>query len=260
MATPSTPDVSELQEWLEHVRTKESAQWLMIAIAVKQGVDPGDLAGWYDVELRDIEGWIDRLDTERPSIPIAEREGIDFSELANRYGMAEPTVRDWFIQLLPDDPEAAAALIARYSGQRAPPAFRQDRARVDYLDFETLDEHGWSLTDPDLFQKASDAGLDSDDYGRIVVEPGETILEAAENRGMEWPFACRSGACANCAVIVLEGDIAMPGNNILTDDQINTANARLTCLGIPVTDSVKLVKNAQKLDQFDDLLLPSPID
>ncbi|MFB6201703.1 MAG: ferredoxin Fer [Halorhabdus sp.] len=130
---------------------------------------------------------------------------------------------------------------------------------VRYLNYEAIEDRGWSLDDDDLFEKASDAGLDPSNYGRFRVEAGETILEAAENREIEWPYACRGGACANCAVIVKEGDVAMPGQMILTDEQVQTMNARLTCVGIPVTEELKVVMNVQHLDQFEDLRLPSPV-
>ena len=136
----------------------------------------------------------------------------------------------------------------------------QDAVRMEYLDYEVAARHGWQIDDDDLFERASEADLDPDSYGRLLVQPGETILEAAEERGFSWPYACRGGACANCAVMVRSGDIAMPGNNVLSDEQVNTLNARLTCVGVPVTEDVEVITNVQHLDQFADLRLPSPFD
>ncbi|PHQ47286.1 molecular chaperone DnaJ, partial [Halorubrum sp. C3] len=131
---------------------------------------------------------------------------------------------------------------------------------VYHLDYDAATERGWSTEDDDLFAKAADADLDLPEYGRFLVEPGESILEAAERGGRSWPYACRGGACSNCAVVVVEGDVAMPGQSILTDEQIREADARLSCVGVPITDEVKLVTGVGDADDFADLRLPSPAD
>lgn len=42
---------------------------------------------------------------------------------------------------------------------------------------------------------------------QIVVEEGQTILQAALRQGVWLPFACGHGTCATCKVQVLEGDV-----------------------------------------------------
>lgn len=133
---------------------------------------------------------------------------------------------------------------------------RQEAARIEYLNYEALDDHGWRIDDPGLFEKASRANLDHDDYGRIVVESGETILEAAENRGFTWPFSCRGGACANCAIAVVEGDMAMDVDTVLSSDLLRR-DIRLSCIGRPVTDDMKIVYNVKHLPDLEELRLPS---
>jgi ferredoxin len=61
-------------------------------------------------------------------------------------------------------------------------------------------------------------------------------------------------------VIVVEGDVAMPGQSILSDEQIREANARLSCVGVPITEEVKIVTGVGDADDFADLRLPSPAD
>ena len=254
----STLSADELREWLEHVRDRATARWLMIAIASEEGVDVDDLASWYDLSAGDIRDWLDALDS-RPMVTIAEAEGVSFEELAKGYGLAPETIRQWFDDLESEPIDRAADVIDRYSQRDVAPVVRRTDARVEYLDYEAIAEHGWSIDDDDLFEKASAAGLDPEQYGRVLVEPGETILEAAESRNLTWPYACRGGACANCAVLVKEGDVAMPGNHVLSDEQVSEMNARLTCVGVPVTDRVRLVMNVQGLEQFEGLRLPSPL-
>lgn len=253
-------DVDDLREWIEHVSEKESAQFLMVALAnAQEGRDVGELADLYGLDADEVADWIATANDESLVAAVAESEGVDVEQIADWYGLSPNTVRDWFRNLEAEPIPDAAAVIARYGQRSSAPVVRQTSARVIYLDYEAIEANDWSVEDADLFEKASAANLDPDQYGRVLVEPGETILEAAENRGLTWPYACRGGACANCAVLVKEGDVAMPGNHVLTDEQVDVMNARLTCVGVPVTDTVKLVTNVQQLAQFEDLRLPSPL-
>jgi len=126
--------------------------------------------------------------------------------------------------------------------------------RVEYLDYEVCADRGWSLDDPNLFERAAAADLDHESYGQFLVEPRETLLEAAENRGYAWPYACRGGACANCAVALVEGEMPMSAAHILTDDLIDRG-FRLSCLTAPTTDA-RIVFNVKHLPGLDELRLP----
>ncbi len=129
--------------------------------------------------------------------------------------------------------------------------------RVSYLDYEAVVDAGWSLTDDDLFTAAADAGFDDDHtYGRFFAEPNETLLEAAEERGFAWPFACRGGACANCAVYVAEGELATPNDHILPDE-LTERGFRLSCLSTPITETLKVVFNVKHVPELEELLLPA---
>lgn len=126
--------------------------------------------------------------------------------------------------------------------------------RVEFLDYERLDERGWSIDDEDLFEKAADADFGQADYGEITVEEGETLLEAAENAGLAWPFACRGGACSNCAVAVIEGEVPIPTSHVLTQEMVDRG-IRLSCLTAPVTEDTKVVFNVKQMPAMEDLLL-----
>ena len=126
---------------------------------------------------------------------------------------------------------------------------------VEYLNYEVLDDHGWDMDDDDLFEKAADAGLDAEDYGSLDVAEGEYILEAAEAQGYDWPFSCRAGACANCASILKSGEINMDMQQILSDEEVDEKNVRLTCIGTPDTDEVRIVYNAKHLDYLQNRVI-----
>ncbi|MFB6091107.1 MAG: ferredoxin Fer [Halobellus sp.] len=127
---------------------------------------------------------------------------------------------------------------------------------VEYLDYAVVEAQGWQLTDEDLFEKADAADLPVDRHGLLVVEDRETLLEAAERYGFSWPYACRGGACANCAVAVVEGEVEMPVSTILTDE-LRERGVRLSCIGQPVTDDLKVVFNIERLPGLAELRLPA---
>ena len=131
----------------------------------------------------------------------------------------------------------------------------ETQTRVTFLDYEAVADRGWGIDDEDLFAKAADAGLPSTDYGRFLVESDESLLEAAENRGYAWPFSCRGGACANCAVYLHAGDLSQPANHILSPE-LTDRGFRLSCNGYPVSDELKLVFNVKHLPELDELRLP----
>ncbi len=138
--------------------------------------------------------------------------------------------------------------------------YPRNQSRVEYLNYEVLDDYGWDLDDDDLFEKSSTEALDSTDRGRLLVQPRETLLEAAENRGFRWPYACRGGACANCAVAVAEGEMSQPVNHVLPPEMVDRG-IRLSCVGEPITEELKVVYNLKHLPDLDELRLsPRPFE
>lgn len=128
-------------------------------------------------------------------------------------------------------------------------------ATVEYVNYMVLEDEGWDINDEDLFEEAANAGLDDEDYGTLEVNQGEFILEAAEAQGYSWPFSCRAGACANCAAILKEGEIEMDMQQILSDEEVEERNVRLTCIGTPASDEVKIVYNAKHLDYLQNRVI-----
>jgi len=127
--------------------------------------------------------------------------------------------------------------------------------RVEFLDYEVLDDFGWHLDDDDLFAKAAASDLQPPDHGEVLVESDEFLLGSTENCGLTWPFSCRGGACANCAVVVVEGELSMPNNHILPEEMLER-NIYLSCVGEPASDELKVVYNVKHLPELEDLRLP----
>jgi len=167
-----------------------------------------------------------------------QRVKAAYERLQNGYEPGDP---------LPDEtPEPEA--------EEAPP--EPDDPLVEFLNFEVLEDHGWSLGDEDLFEKAADSNLRSPDFGQFYVDPNDTLLEAAEKNGFAWPFACRGGACTNCAVAVVEGEMPSPASHILPPD-LTEKGIRLSCIAAPISDDAKIVYNLKHLPEVSELLLPA---
>ncbi|MDB5327018.1 MAG: Oxidoreductase FAD-binding domain protein [Phycisphaerales bacterium] len=64
---------------------------------------------------------------------------------------------------------------------------------------------------------SEDASLTFAKSGQTVDQPdGESILELAENNGIEIPFDCRSGICGTCKIRLQAGHVAMDNTEGLT--------------------------------------------
>jgi ferredoxin len=251
-------ETDRLREWLREAREGETTAALMLAVAYDKGIGPRELASWYDRPVEAVEETIESIDSPEYVAEIARLEGVDVEAVAEESNLTVESVERWFAELADRPVSEAATVIRGYAEGGVEPLVTGDASTVFHLDHDAMTERGWSLDDPDLFEKAADSDLGLPEYGRFLVEPGESILEAAERGGRSWPYACRGGACSNCAVIVVDGDVAMPGQSILSDAQIRETNARLSCVGVPVTDEVRIVTGVGDLDEFADLRLPSP--
>ncbi len=128
-------------------------------------------------------------------------------------------------------------------------------ATIEYLNYEIIEKLECDINDRNLFKKVKGIDLDEKDFGRFKVKKGETVLNAAERNGHNWPYSCRGGACANCAIYVVNGDVETPRYTILSDNHLNR-NFRLSCIGRPLTENVKIIYNMKKIDELQELLLP----
>ena len=73
--------------------------------------------------------------------------------------------------------------------------------------------------------------------GTALVDGESTLVELAEDAGIEISTNCTSGTCGTCMVRLIEGEIALddplpPG----LDDYLVKQGARLACIGIAKGD------------------------
>jgi ferredoxin len=216
---PTDLDPERLRKLLGDATGRETIQQLMALIPVANGTAPETVAKWYGFETETVREWLDEFG----------RDASGAFDHAERFGKA---------------------------GRRVTPTGQEGHSHVEYLDYEVIAEHGWELGDSNLFEKARTADLEAPAYGGLTVEGGDSVLEAVEAAGLDWPHACRGGACSNCAVIVKHGEISMPGDQILPGEAVGRG-ARLACVGTPVTDHVEVVYNVDELDFLEEYRLPS---
>jgi len=71
----------------------------------------------------------------------------------------------------------------------------------------------------------------------LIVEDDETVLEAALDKGLDYPFGCQSGACGACKSVVLSGEIELGEFQpfVLTDEE-RAQNFTLACQTYPKSD------------------------
>ncbi|WP_255622507.1 2Fe-2S iron-sulfur cluster-binding protein [Pseudonocardia sp. DSM 110487] len=72
------------------------------------------------------------------------------------------------------------------------------------------------------------------EVGSVVVEPGQTLLDAGLAAGLPMPYSCTVGNCGDCMVKLRGGEVAMNGPNCLTPQQ-KADGYVLTCVGCPLS-------------------------
>ena len=81
--------------------------------------------------------------------------------------------------------------------------------------------------------------LDGEEYDFNDWNPGTTILEHLESKGIKAPYSCREGECSACAVRLLEGEVNMRANDVLEDEDL-ADGIRLGCQSEAASDKVRV--------------------
>jgi 3-ketosteroid 9alpha-monooxygenase subunit B len=95
---------------------------------------------------------------------------------------------------------------------------------------------------PDRGPARLEVELDGQTYAYDDWQPGSTLLEHLESKGVKAPYSCREGECSACAVRLLEGEVKMQHNDVLDEEDL-AEGIRLGCQSLPVTDTVRATYN-----------------
>lgn len=81
--------------------------------------------------------------------------------------------------------------------------------------------------------------LDGEEFEYTDWQPGTTLLEHLESKGVKAPYSCREGECSACAVRLLEGDLTMRNNDVLDDEDL-ADGIRLACQADAASEKVRV--------------------
>ena len=75
---------------------------------------------------------------------------------------------------------------------------------------------------------------DGHPVGTVMVEPGQTLLDAGLAAGLPMPYSCTVGNCGDCTVRLRAGEVTQNEPNCLTPQQ-KADGYVLTCVGCPLS-------------------------
>jgi len=74
----------------------------------------------------------------------------------------------------------------------------------------------------------------------FMVNPPETILQAAKKAGISLPYSCEVGRCGSCVADCIQGKVWLSYNEVLTEEELKKG-LTLTCTGHPVGGDISLI-------------------
>ncbi|MFD9318911.1 2Fe-2S iron-sulfur cluster-binding protein [Streptomyces sp. NPDC060053] len=83
---------------------------------------------------------------------------------------------------------------------------------------------------------------DGHPVGTVVVEPGQTLLDAGLAAGLLMPYSCTVGNCGECIVRLRSGEVAQNEPNCLTPRQ-KADGYVLTCVSCPRSEVTLDIKD-----------------
>ncbi len=79
--------------------------------------------------------------------------------------------------------------------------------------------------------------VDGEDFEFTLSSKGQTILDAAMEKGADVPFSCKGAVCCTCKAKVMQGQVTMDANYSLSEDEVKEGYV-LGCQARPASDKV----------------------
>jgi ring-1,2-phenylacetyl-CoA epoxidase subunit PaaE len=105
---------------------------------------------------------------------------------------------------------------------------------IEHFTSSAVDEGKETVYEGDVNEVT--AILDGEEH-KLILQKGETILEAADRHGIDPPYSCQSGVCTTCKALVTRGEVEM-GESFGLDDEEIAEGFVLTCCSRPKTAGV----------------------
>lgn len=78
-----------------------------------------------------------------------------------------------------------------------------------------------------------------DEENTFEMKKEDVILTAALLQGLDAPYSCQGGICSSCLAKIIEGEVIMDNNSILSEDELKEGLI-LTCQSHPVSSTIKI--------------------
>ena len=113
-----------------------------------------------------------------------------------------------------------------------------DSSKVYFELFTTTQPSDEEIENLNLTEANVKMIIDDDEF-EFSYDPSSklSLLEAAEEEGLDVPFSCKGGVCCTCKAKILEGKGEMTVNYALTDDEVEEGFV-LTCQTYPQTANI----------------------
>lgn len=79
--------------------------------------------------------------------------------------------------------------------------------------------------------------LDDEERMFDLSSNGKSVLDVAQEAGLDVPFACKGGVCCTCRAKLMEGKVKMDHNFALSEEELERGYI-LTCQSHPITEKV----------------------
>jgi ferredoxin len=93
--------------------------------------------------------------------------------------------------------------------------------------------HGSELSDTELEPAPAEVIVRFNGRShRLKYHRGETLLETMRRAGVLAPSVCEQGVCGTCIARLLQGEVALRENHVLSDEDL-ASGYTLACQGVP---------------------------